>query len=89
MTNWKKVFMNNIADYGFISRIYKGPSKLNSKKQTKNPIRKWTKDIKRRFQEEALWTANEHRKKCSTFLAIRKCKLTMRYDYNELRLHTY
>lgn len=75
MTNWKKTFINYIADNGFIFRIYKGVSKLNSKKQTKNPIRKWTKDIKRHFPEEDLWIENEHMKKCSTFLAIREMQI--------------
>lgn len=34
-TNWEKVFLNHTSNKEALSRIYKGLSKLNSKKKTK------------------------------------------------------
>lgn len=50
-TDWEKIFANRVSEEGLVRRIYKELFKLNSKK-IYNPIRKWTKDLKRQFTNE-------------------------------------
>jgi hypothetical protein len=38
-------------------------------------MKKWAKELNRTFSKEGIQIAKKHIKKCSTSLAIRKCKL--------------
>ena len=85
-SEWEKIIVNQTADKGLISKIYKLFKQFNTRKKKTN--QKVSKDLNIHFSKENIQMTNKYMKRCSISLIIREMqiKTAMRHHLTQVRM---
>ena len=77
LTEWEKIFADDMTNKGLIFKIYKRPIclyRLNIKKQT-TQWKKWAEGLNRQFSKRDIQITKKNMKRCLTMLIIREIQI--------------
>ena len=81
---WEKIFVNDIADKGLVTKIYKELTKPNTQ-NSNNPIKKWAEDMNRHFFQRRHTDGQQIHEK---MLNIANHEGNVNQNHNEISPHT-
>ena len=84
-SEWEKIIANETTDKGLISKLYKQHMQLNIRKPN-NPIKNWTKKLKRHFCKESIQMTNKNLKRYSTSLIMSSVQFSSLQSLSRVRL---
>ena len=84
VSEWEKIFANDMINKGLLSKIYKELTQLNIKNKN-NPIKNWAEELHRHFSKADIWKDVQYHS------SLGKCRIkpTMRYHLSNVSEHTH